>query len=572
MESGGVFSFLHSGQPTNPCTPVPMKLRPIVLGWILLCGLCSTPARSQSAVPIAWVEGPAPGVQAGTQPAEFRVFRAPSISEKGEVAFAAEVDTGGGIGTSNNSGIWKWTPDTFQLIAREGDFAPGAVAGTKFASLYRDVDIFSEQAPAVATSGDVAFKVGQGIWASTAGVLRPIAVKDTQVPTMPAGSMFANFSTGKLLVNDSGQINFAGSMTGPGINSTNDFAIWTESSGVYRTIIREGDEAPGLASGVTVQYASAMGFNSAGKTTVAATFVGPGINSQNNLGIWIERTGGLELVARTGQQATGQAPGVVFRDFYNVSFPLGGNYGFNSAGQVAFHADLSDNRGSIWTGEAGSIEMLISTNDPAPGMADGVEFIELGGPLINRQGRVAFEANVIGGGISWEHGSSVWSNGFGSLELIALEDARAPDTPDDVTFFGHFESLSINSFGQTAFLASLHTDDGLHDAIFAQDRQGQLRLIAREGALFEIAPGDFREVSSLTFLGDSGLDDGRPSGFNDLGQVAFQARFRNGTGGIFISNLVAVPEPTTWTLGAFGFVALIATAARRNRRALHAAR
>jgi len=38
---------------------------------------------------------------------------------------------------------------------------------------------------------------------------------------------------------------------------------------------------------------------------------------------------------------------------------------------------------------------------------------------------------------------------------------------------------------------------------------------------------------------------GRPSGFNNLGQFAFWARFTDGSSGIFVSNRVAVPEPSS---------------------------
>ena len=38
------------------------------------------------------------------------------------------------------------------------------------------------------------------------------------------------------------------------------------------------------------------------------------------------------------------------------------------------------------------------------------------------------------------------------------------------------------------------------------------------------------------------------SGFNDRGQVAFLATFTDGSSGLFVSNLVAVPEPDTGLL------------------------
>jgi hypothetical protein len=57
----------------------------------------------------------------------------------------------------------------------------------------------------------------------------------------------------------------------------------------------------------------------------------------------------------------------------------------------------------------------------------------------------------------------------------------------------------------------------------------------------EVAPSDFRTVSTVT-LGSlqqeagSGNEDGRPSTFNDHGQVAFLASFTDGSSGVFVSD------------------------------------
>ena len=50
----------------------------------------------------------------------------------------------------------------------------------------------------------------------------------------------------------------------------------------------------------------------------------------------------------------------------------------------------------------------------------------------------------------------------------------------------------------------------------------------------------------------------RSSGFNNLGQLAFRAYFTDGTGGIFVSNRVAIPEPSTLALAALGVLGLVA--------------
>ena len=66
-----------------------------------------------------------------------------------------------------------------------------------------------------------------------------------------------------------------------------------------------------------------------------------------------------------------------------------------------------------------------------------------------------------------------------------------------------------------------------------------MQLIARKGFQLEVTPGVFRTISDLGFVTATGNSDGRASGFNNLGQLIFWARFTDGTQGVFVSSLVA---------------------------------
>jgi hypothetical protein len=73
-------------------------------------------------------------------------------------------------------------------------------------------------------------------------------------------------------------------------------------------------------------------------------------------------------------------------------------------------------------------------------------------------------------------------------------------------------------------------------------------------------------VSNLAFRADSGNEDGRGSGLNDLGQIAFVAAFTDGTQGVFVSNRATVPEPGALGLIAMGLLVYCATRKRRISR------
>jgi hypothetical protein len=125
--------------------------------------------------------------------------------------------------------------------------------------------------------------------------------------------------------------------------------------------------------------------------------------------------------------------------------------------------------------------------------------------------------------------------------------------PNGVVFADRFPAefdfaVELNDAGQIAFQAKL--TDGTNSfgiGIWATDRAGVLQLIARTGDLLEVAPGDFRTIGGLLFglYEPTGNSDGRGSGFNNLGQLAFWSSFTDGSSGIFVSNAVAVPEPST---------------------------
>lgn len=105
------------------------------------------------------------------------------------------------------------------------------------------------------------------------------------------------------------------------------------------------------------------------------------------------------------------------------------------------------------------------------------------------------------------------------------------------SFFG-FGDMALNAQGFTAVEATLAPGGGVSDVndegLWLLGHSGGGRLIAREGD--QLAG---RTIASLSFVGSSGGNDGRPSGLNSLGQLAFQASFTNGDSGLFLYSWLA---------------------------------
>ncbi len=425
------------------------------------------------------------------------------------------------------------------------------------------------------------------------GNIETVARLGEHAPGTPSGTTFTTIRSRQ--TNNSGRSAFPGVVRGDFIDSTNNGGIWAEDSDTLRLIAQEGEPAPGLPSGVDFDeffLPTALGprINSVGQIAFTGSFRGNGIDSFNNRGIWSDRSGTLELLVQSGSQAAGAPSGYTFSSFRGFSF--------NSAGHVAFRPSLRRQNDSlpaysgIWSDRSGAIAPVIQEGDQAPGLPNGVQFgnffEEHPLPVFNSADQIAFLAELNGPGISASNNFSIWSEGSGSLEIVARTGDHAPGTPTDVEFssFGVYDEFfllppSINSEGQVAFIASIRgpgvgydSEYGLLDdyGIWAQDRSGKLQLIVRIGDTLEVRPDVFRTVSRLgfslanttAFHKGSSNDDGGRSGFNDLGQVAFGARFTDGSAGVFISNIATVPEPSTAILSGIMLLALGSRSIRRG--------
>jgi hypothetical protein len=152
-----------------------------------------------------------------------------------------------------------------------------------------------------------------------------------------------------------------------------------------RTVVLTGQPVPGAASGVTFESIGATYFsgdidrifrgpvlNDAGQTAFRANLAGSGVDSTNNQGVWSEGSGSLALVARTGNQAPGAPSGTNF-GLYPPGFELFTPV-LNNAGQTAFFGALDDGRLGLWSEGSGSLAMVAADGVHAPVLPNGVNF------------------------------------------------------------------------------------------------------------------------------------------------------------------------------------------------------
>jgi hypothetical protein len=461
------------------------------------------------------------------------------------------------------------------LVAAPGQQAPGLPDGVTYDTFYD-----SSSRIVISDAGSTAFNGSaggsQGIWSSGPGSSALIARVGEQAAGVPAGVVYAalDFGIPDFVLNDAGQAAFSAYLTGSGVDVSNRVGIWAQRQGGLELVGRQGTHAPGTPDGVNFVGMYGPALNKFGQTAFLGALTGSGVDATNNFGLWSEGSGSLTLVARQGSQAPGMPDGAVFGGGFSLGGPA-----FNNAGQTAFASFVtgggvdSTNSGGIWLGASGSLALVARSGSPAPGTPTGVNFATISGhvPALNDAGQLAFKAALTGAGVNSTNNFGLWSGAPGSLELIARTGDHAPGTEDGVVFRSFTNVVDntgpgwmLNAAGQTAFNAQLIGSDGVSagSGIWATDRSGVLQLVARRGDLLEVAPGDFRTITGVTFVVDrfanpTGNSDGEPSAFNNLGQLAFLAGFTDGTSGIFVSNRVAVPEPNTLLLLCFGSLAAL---------------
>lgn len=239
-----------------------------------------------------------------------------------------------------------------QTIASSGDPAPGASDNRQFGRL-SDWELNQNGGVAFVSEldgGDPA-EPHAGVFRFRNGAVEPVAISGQPAG---AGMEFGN-SYATPVLNDQGQIAFIGSQRPAGSTLRSNRAYFTEASGSgLRAAAVVGSPAPGTGPGVTFEYFHITPqLSNEGHLFFGSTLTGPGVDSSNRFGIFVETLGtGVQLVARTGDLLNvSDDPEVAD---YRTIRELGDGFHFssNDAGEVAFAAEFTDGTYGIFVAQA----------------------------------------------------------------------------------------------------------------------------------------------------------------------------------------------------------------------------
>lgn len=475
------------------------------------------------------------------------------LNSSGQIAFSESV-TGPGVTPANQSGIWMGTPGDVHLVARGGAPAPGAEPGANLGNL--SLPLINDGGDVIFAGSFVHADggFGAGIWRGQPGAIELVARNGDRAPGTPDGVTFTSFDV--VDFNAQGQAIVNASLTGSGITPVNEQGLWLLDGNSMTLVARNGDQAAGAPAGVGYAiegqfiYPFQPALDNVGRVAFTAKLSGPGTTASNNVGLWLSESGTTTLVARQGDPASGAPAGLV----YNLH-PMDSNAYpqpvLNDVGLLAFQSSVAGpgvsnlNDHTIWLGTADNLDIVIRDGQIDP--ATGQRFARVGMPRLNNAGQFAF----VGAGDNL----GIWLVKDDSARLIARQGQIAPESGGRVFAAGmqgilYAGSLAINATGQVAFYSTLTTpgSGALGDGLWIDDGANQARIVTS---------GDSLAGRTVTFASNFG---GSPQvlPFNDAGQLAFNVRFADESTGLFLYSPTVVPEPNALAICASA-LALLAT-------------
>jgi hypothetical protein len=452
---------------------------------------------------------------------------------------AGNVTFEGPIRPSGEFGLWSGKPGAAVYTAQTNATVPGAEQGPTTGTN------FAERAGG---DGRVAILTRDYVWAGTPGQMRIVAAAGTALPSPYGAPSYSTYDTLRYYVGGNfllqAKLNLPGGADG----------VWLGAStgGPLQYVARAGDPVPGQPSGVHWLGAAGRGVAPDGTVVILGALQGPGTVAGNS-SLWIGHPGALASIRSSGDPAPGMAD-AVFTNFQNAWL--------NSREDVLFYAVAKNasvaTQFGLWRqSSAGDVSLVQLVGGPAPGMPG----FTLGGLRPDRltdRGESAIGATLSGPGVNSANDLSVWLSGPQGLRLLAREG-------DGITGAGNVllkqivSGPTIDAAGQvlfSAYLGGTGVDASNDAAVLGYSPEVGLRMLMREGGMFDLAPGDTRTLVSLEPEGTSSL--------NDLGQFAALVVLRDSAGNdssAVIRVDGVVPEPNALCL-----LGLAAMAKRRGRR------
>lgn len=516
-----------------PLPPFRRAARPWLLFLIVIHAAATPALPGPRLTRLLGTGDPVPGLPGIT----IDSFRHPAcIDNDGNIGVVAVLE-GPGVNPLNNRALLTGAPGNYSVLLRQRSPAPG---------LEPDTVRFLVEKTAMALSGHVAYSAPLesgyfGIFSGRPDDFQSILTSGDPPPGINDPDLYLLAGGYGLYVGPAGHVAFGENLGGPGVDTTNNSAFWTqlEPGGPLSLVSREGDQAPGYAPGVVRVGDQPLGGrpNARGEVTFTHFLDGPGIDSTNNQAIWSGRPGEVTVRVRKGDPAPQAGAGVSFNGFF----------GFMEQGPDAIVFDSvltgigvnSTNDRAVWTESGGSIDLVAREGQQAPGLGANQVFDSFWPYQFNEAGAL-ISSHVRGDGIDGSNDQGVWLSRNGTLELLVW-DGDPPVIDDPGVTLDHVlavPSVTMNARGDVVLAARLvgpGLDDSNNRAVWARGYDSDdWFIVGRSGDVL-----DGRVIAGINYddvLGEGGM------GLNDNGELLVGIVFTDGTSAQY---MVRIPAPAS---------------------------
>lgn len=415
------------------------------------------------------------GDQVPDQDGLFENLSAPLLGDSGRISFFSSVDGDKGP----YDGLFVFDAGLNRTVARQDAIAPGTTA---------EYFTFPFSSRGVNDQGNLVFRSNltggdssQGVFVGNGLGTIPVAV---QGDVSPAGPLFFNFGTPS--INQKNQIAFEGCLTMS--------LYFFDPGNAVVEVLTAGDSTP--AGGQFELFGRPL-LNEQNQMAFFAN-----ANLPQATGIFLATMDSVIAVA-TEQQSVPAANAT----FDSVTqFP-----NLNDVGDVVFQADLTDGTTGVYLFDGAEVIQVVRSGQSLPD-GDGVfgSFDNSNLPIVNNQGQVVVQCDVLGTSVPNDGGIFIFQDG-------AVVDSIRVGTAVDSGVISLLDDIATNDKGQVAFSAEVEA--GLPeplDAIFLlSPRLGLVEVIRESDVLLQ------SEIDSLSFPSGMLHNGDEKSGFNNFGQISF---------------------------------------------------
>lgn len=342
--------------------------------------------------------------------------------------------------------------------------------------------------------------------------LTTVAFSGQAAPGVGPNIVFARCSPPALAPD--GSLVFFANLTGDGLSTDLDEALFRLRNGSLELVVRESDPAPWYAPDTRFVGLSDFAIDASSNVTLAASVDDPAVmdnaTKARALGVFTETgPGTFAALARIDEQAA-DLPGGDLYDTLNspVIAPTGSV--FFTGGRPGDGLDSVPK--GLWSDRSGAVALLLAPGDTAPGTG-GQIFAHFGTPTPAPVDGFVFLGTSRPEGSNERATPGVWCEQNNTLDAVAISGQPAPGTT--TTFVAFAAQQAINADVRIAFVATLDSTDTTTDTGIWTDRAGALTLLVREG---DTAPG-----TSNSLIGEISPH----LTINDAGDIAFRCALRN---------------------------------------------